>query len=116
MELSPDGLVYEFGCAEASGSTTGDLSRPTTSSSRSKRYRGVAHKPLKENVAVVETSDPGRGPHPPERRSGGDMVALVARQHAGETTRPQPIPGYCQLAVDIEALLEPRAHGYKKPS
>jgi len=58
--MSPDGLVYEFVLRRGVRFHNGDLVTADDVKFSFERYRGVAHKPLKENVAVVETPDPGR--------------------------------------------------------
>ncbi|HEV8437267.1 MAG TPA: ABC transporter substrate-binding protein [Methylomirabilota bacterium] len=57
---SPDGLVYEFVLRRGARFHNGDPVTAEDVRFSFERYRGAAHKPLKESVAAVETPDPGR--------------------------------------------------------
>src|SRR5712691_9502744 len=57
---SADGLTYEFVLRQGVRFHNGDPVTADDVKFSFERYRGVSHKPLKENVAVVETPDPGR--------------------------------------------------------
>jgi len=58
--MSPDGLVYEFVLRRGVRFHNGDPVTADDVKFSFERYRGVAHKPLKESVAAMETPDPGR--------------------------------------------------------
>src|SRR2546422_3630565 len=58
--MSPDGLVYEFVLRRGVRSHNGDPVTADDVKFSFERYRGVAHKPLKESVAAMETPEPGR--------------------------------------------------------
>ncbi len=57
---SPDGLVYEFVLRRGAKFHNGDPVTAEDVRFSFERYRGAAHKTLKESVAAVETPDPGR--------------------------------------------------------
>jgi peptide/nickel transport system substrate-binding protein len=57
---SPDGLVYEFVLRRGVKFHNGDPVTAEDVKFSLERYRGAAHKTLKERVAAVETPDPGR--------------------------------------------------------
>src|SRR5881296_1694689 len=58
--MSADGLVYEFVLRRGVRFHNGDPVTADDVKFSFERYRGVAHKPLKESVAAMETPDPGR--------------------------------------------------------
>ena len=58
--MSPDGLVYDFVLRRGVKFHNGDIVTAEDVKFSLERYRGASAKPLKENVAAVETSDPGR--------------------------------------------------------
>jgi len=58
--VSLDGLVYEFVLRKGVRFHNGDAVTAEDVKFSFERYRGAAHKPLKESVEAVETPDPGR--------------------------------------------------------
>jgi peptide/nickel transport system substrate-binding protein len=58
--VSPDGLVYEFVLRKGVRFHNGDPVTAEDVKFSLERYRGAAHKPLKERVATIETPDPSR--------------------------------------------------------
>jgi peptide/nickel transport system substrate-binding protein len=58
--VSPDGLVYEFVLRRGVKFHNGEPVTADDVRFSLERYRGAAHKSLKEMVAAVETPDPGR--------------------------------------------------------
>src|SRR6058998_3598964 len=58
--MSPDGLVYDFVLRKGVRFHNGDTVTADDVKFSFERYRGAAHKALKESVAAVETPDPGR--------------------------------------------------------
>src|SRR5262245_8768305 len=58
--VSPDGLVYDFVLRKGVKFHNGDTVTAEDVKFSLERYRGAASKALKENVAAVETPDPGR--------------------------------------------------------
>jgi peptide/nickel transport system substrate-binding protein len=58
--VSPDGLVYEFVLRKGVRFHNGDPVTAEDVKFSFERYRGAAHKPLKEGVAAVDTLDPSR--------------------------------------------------------
>src|SRR5438034_10317004 len=58
--VSTDGLVYEFVLRKGVRFHNGDPVTAEDVKFSFERYRGAAHKTLKEKVAAVETPDPGR--------------------------------------------------------
>jgi peptide/nickel transport system substrate-binding protein len=58
--VSADGLVYEFVLRKGIKFHTGDPVTAEDVKFSFERYRGIFSRPLKEKVASVETSDPGR--------------------------------------------------------
>jgi peptide/nickel transport system substrate-binding protein len=57
---SPDGLVYEFVLRKAARFHNGDALTAEDVKFSFERYRGAAHKPLKDVVAAIDAADPGR--------------------------------------------------------
>src|SRR5262245_51765811 len=57
---SPDGLVYEFVLRKGARFHNGDPVTADDVKFSFERYRGAAHKVLKDSVASIETPDPGR--------------------------------------------------------
>jgi peptide/nickel transport system substrate-binding protein len=57
---SPDGLVYEFVLRKSARFHNGEPVTAEDVKFSFERYRGAAHKPLKDAVAAIETPDPGR--------------------------------------------------------
>src|SRR5262249_3354835 len=57
---SPDGLAYEFVLRRGVKFHNGDPVTAEDVKFSLERYRGAAHKTLKERVAAIETPDPGR--------------------------------------------------------
>jgi peptide/nickel transport system substrate-binding protein len=57
---SPDGLVYEFVLRKGVRFHNGDPVTAEDVKFSLERYRGAAHRPLKDRVAAIETPDPGR--------------------------------------------------------
>jgi len=58
--VSPDGLVYEFVLRKSARFHNGEAVTAEDVKFSFDRYRGAAHKPLKDAVASIETADPGR--------------------------------------------------------
>ena len=58
--MSPDGLVYEFVLRKGVRFHNGDLVTAEDVKFSLERYRGASHKPLKERVAAIETTDASR--------------------------------------------------------
>ncbi|PYN99726.1 MAG: hypothetical protein DMD91_12055 [Candidatus Rokuibacteriota bacterium] len=58
--MSPDGLVYEFVLRKGARFHNGEPVTADDVKFSFERYRGAAHKTLKESVAAVETPDAGR--------------------------------------------------------
>jgi peptide/nickel transport system substrate-binding protein len=58
--VSPDGLVYEFVLRRGVTFHNGDPVTAEDVRFSFERYRGAAHRPLKDSVAAVEAPDPGR--------------------------------------------------------
>src|SRR5262249_26277524 len=58
--MSPDGLVYEFALRKSARFHNGDPVTAEDVKFSFDRYRGAAHKPLKDAVAAIDTPDPGR--------------------------------------------------------
>ena len=58
--MSPDGLVYEFVLRKSARFHNGDAVTAEDVKFSFDRYRGAAHKPLKDAVATIETPDPAR--------------------------------------------------------
>src|SRR4029077_16652453 len=57
---SPDGLVYEFVLRKTARFHNGDPVTAEDVKYSFERYRGASAKPLKDSVAAIETTDPGR--------------------------------------------------------
>jgi peptide/nickel transport system substrate-binding protein len=58
--MSPDGLVYEFVLRKGAKFHNGDPVTAEDVKFSFERYRGASAKPLKDSVAAIETTDPGR--------------------------------------------------------
>src|SRR5439155_112674 len=112
--VSKDGLTYEFVLRKGAKFHNGDPVTAEDVKFSLERYRGASGQSLQENVAAVDTPDPGRGrgavPDPRGARRGAPAAAGAHAEAGGD---PGPAMGQRARPVgsEIAVARPPRAAG-----